>query len=256
MTSCPPLRATSRRCPDLIILISDFVIEMMAVANAGARPSSFPASSKQKQYTGWGVCSEGLVLALLSTLFTSVQSVSHSLFSLLQLAIIRPLTGFSISTVPTQRVSRMEGPTHYRPSGGPINGASPKFVRFPRISNEGVPSTQETSSATLRQAHRSFFDIFSSLRSNRQGRSILIKSSDPIVSEKKLPLKPIIHRQSAAAGMDSHVEASPYMWPHDSSFDRKTTALVIIDMQRDCKLGFLLFRGAHLISQPSEPTIS
>jgi hypothetical protein len=32
------------------------------------------------------------------------------------------------------------------------------------------------------------------------------------------------------------IEAVPYHWPHDASFSKFTTALVIIDMQRDCKL--------------------
>jgi len=31
------------------------------------------------------------------------------------------------------------------------------------------------------------------------------------------------------------VDAQPYNWPHDASMDSKTTALVIIDMQKDCK---------------------
>jgi hypothetical protein len=31
------------------------------------------------------------------------------------------------------------------------------------------------------------------------------------------------------------VDAQPYNWPHDAPMDSKTTALVIIDMQNDCK---------------------
>lgn len=31
------------------------------------------------------------------------------------------------------------------------------------------------------------------------------------------------------------ITADPYDWPHDGSLDPTTTALVIIDMQRDCK---------------------
>ncbi|EHY59940.1 Biuret amidohydrolase [Exophiala dermatitidis] len=37
---------------------------------------------------------------------------------------------------------------------------------------------------------------------------------------------------------NGQVAASPYNWPHDASFSRETTALVIIDMQRDfCEVG-------------------
>lgn len=31
------------------------------------------------------------------------------------------------------------------------------------------------------------------------------------------------------------LQAIPYKWPHDGTLDRSTTALVIIDMQKDCK---------------------
>jgi hypothetical protein len=31
------------------------------------------------------------------------------------------------------------------------------------------------------------------------------------------------------------VNSQPYNWPHDAPMDSKTTALVIIDMQKDCK---------------------
>ncbi|KAI7085074.1 hypothetical protein KC356_g6196 [Hortaea werneckii] len=42
----------------------------------------------------------------------------------------------------------------------------------------------------------------------------------------------------------SHVTAEPYLWPYDASFDRSTTALVVIDMQRDfCE------EGGYLSSQ-------
>ena len=32
------------------------------------------------------------------------------------------------------------------------------------------------------------------------------------------------------------IAAVPYDWPHDASFSKFTTALVIVDMQRDCEL--------------------
>lgn len=52
-------------------------------------------------------------------------------------------------------------------------------------------------------------------------------------SNRRLFLKPILHRHHNT--MDPCIDAVPYRWPHDSSFDPKTTALVIIDMQKDCK---------------------
>jgi hypothetical protein len=36
------------------------------------------------------------------------------------------------------------------------------------------------------------------------------------------------------------VDAQPYNWPHDAPMDSKTTALVIIDMQKDCE--YILFQ--------------
>jgi hypothetical protein len=35
--------------------------------------------------------------------------------------------------------------------------------------------------------------------------------------------------------LPGQVRAQPYNWPHDASFTHQNTALVIIDMQRDCK---------------------
>ncbi|KAI9872062.1 MAG: hypothetical protein M1830_002106 [Pleopsidium flavum] len=45
------------------------------------------------------------------------------------------------------------------------------------------------------------------------------------------------------------VQASPYNWPHDASFSRETTALVIIDMQKDfCSPGGYLEQQGYDIS--------
>jgi hypothetical protein len=131
-------------------------------------------------------------------------------------------------------MSKMEGPMAYRPSGGPINGTNQKLVRFPQISNDNQPLKRETQITTSRKYHRNFFQVFPFFKSKRQERPILIKDADlPQKKAPQPPLKPIIQRHSAA-NMESSVEASPYMWPHDGSFDPKTTALVIIDMQKDC----------------------
>ncbi len=40
-------------------------------------------------------------------------------------------------------------------------------------------------------------------------------------------------RRTAQTG--GPIKATPYNWPHDASLGRQTTALVLIDMQRDCE---------------------
>jgi hypothetical protein len=54
--------------------------------------------------------------------------------------------------------------------------------------------------------------------------------------------------------------SQPYAWPHDSSFLKSTTALVIIDMQRDCMLkirvqsnSYALFTN-YAVTQPQSFT--
>ncbi len=44
------------------------------------------------------------------------------------------------------------------------------------------------------------------------------------------------------------ISANPYNWPHDGSLTATNTALVIIDMQRDCRY--------HLIITPSHPILA
>lgn len=121
----------------------------------------------------------------------------------------------------------------YRPSAGRINGTNPKLVHFPPISNhDSHPLKRENTIPTSRKYHRSFFEVFPFLKTKRHERPALLQL-DPDPPQKKAPLKPIIQRH-APSEMESSVEASPYNWPHDGSFDPKTTALVIIDMQKDC----------------------
>lgn len=49
------------------------------------------------------------------------------------------------------------------------------------------------------------------------------------------------HHQSA----HSQIKAAPYNYPHDASLGPDTTALVIIDMQRDCKRAHALDLECH-----------
>ena len=142
----------------------------------------------------------------------------------------------------------MEGPMHYRPSGPPVNGASPKLVHFPPVSGDAPRLKRETIIDNSRRYHRNFFDLFSSLRSKRQERPVLLR--DPDFPERKESLKPIIQRHSVLK-MESSIDASPYQWPHDGSLNPKTTALVIIDMQKDCKFSDTFLSNTIFAAQPS-----
>jgi hypothetical protein len=80
--------------------------------------------------------------------------------------------------------------------------------------------------------HRKFLSCFPFLHSETTKRQTFIRSNEQVPAQKPT-LKPILHRH--LGNMESRVEASPYSWPHDGTLDQKTTALVVIDMQRDCK---------------------
>ena len=52
------------------------------------------------------------------------------------------------------------------------------------------------------------------------------------------------------------IYAEPYHYPHDDSFDPWTTALVIIDMQRDCEGNSHLSRDSSLIGAQSAKKVA
>ncbi len=124
----------------------------------------------------------------------------------------------------------MEGPTETPPTAG----TSSKLVSFPESTwdNEDkklpkLPASTPRHSFPLNLL--TFFGTFSSKSSARKkparvqrdpGRKILRTSTVSSLS---------LYR------MESSIQAVPYKWPHDSSFDSNTTALLIIDMQKDCK---------------------
>lgn len=107
-------------------------------------------------------------------------------------------------------VFEMEGPITYLPSAD-----GPKLISKP-VERMSLP--------------RNFFCHF--LRSKGKASPTPVKPATRF-SERKAILKPILLRQNG--NMDPRIDAAPYLWPHDSTFNPKTTALVIIDMQKDCK---------------------
>lgn len=66
------------------------------------------------------------------------------------------------------------------------------------------------------------------------------------------PLQTLTIADLTLSDMDASIDAQPYKWPHNGGFSPETTALVIIDMQKDCK-----FSRLHLnISHPTFKYIS
>jgi len=90
--------------------------------------------------------------------------------------------------------------------------------------------------------------IFSFLNTcNPFKRSNLFKRENTFNPEKvglsvkeEAPLSEADYERGDTA-MSGPVRAEPYHWPHDGRFEPATTALVIIDMQRDCTFVLLLF---------------
>jgi hypothetical protein len=125
----------------------------------------------------------------------------------------------------------MEGPSEAPPSAG----TSSKLVSFP----ESTWNNEDEKAAKPTRNPRPFpfnlltcFGTFSSQSQERKKPGRIQRAP-----ERKILRTSMISTLSLFK-MDSNIEAQPYRWPHDNSFDPKTTALVIIDMQKDCKFGF------------------
>jgi len=145
------------------------------------------------------------------------------------------------------QMSKMEGPTEAPPSAG--TKFSSKLVQFPE-STWNNEEKKQAKPATSTRNHFLFnllncFGTFSSKPRERKepGRAQRLP-------ERKILRTPTLSTLSLSK-MDSNIEASPYKWPHDSTFDTKTTALVIIDMQKDCEYCEFTFRAILIPLPPS-----
>jgi len=123
-------------------------------------------------------------------------------------------------------MSKMEAPTAAPPSAS----TSPKLVQFPENNEDKklprpVTSTRSSFPHNLLNCVRLFTSKPREKKQSYQPQR---------VPERKILKTPTLSTLSLSK-MDSSIEAKPYKWPHDNSFDPKTTALVIIDMQKDCE---------------------
>ncbi|TAQ87883.1 hypothetical protein B7494_g3799 [Chlorociboria aeruginascens] len=120
-------------------------------------------------------------------------------------------------------------------------GHSPHPVTFLKPTNADKETTPE------RKTHfrRNFLDYLSLRRTRSQNSIAEIGLLDKEIENQEISPKALQIPLKNVLKMDSRVEATPYTWPHDNTFKPKTTALVIIDMQKDfCSPeGYLQFQG-------------
>ena len=131
----------------------------------------------------------------------------------------------------------MDGTNHYVPTGTPVAEASTKIVQLAQISDKGTGKERSTSKPSF---SRTFFNGCSAF----MRRKVEPKKQDNIMRA-RVPERKSLRTSTVStlslSKMESSIDAAPYRWPHDGSFDPKTTALVIIDMQKDCKLYLVTF---------------
>jgi hypothetical protein len=109
--------------------------------------------------------------------------------------------------------------------------ASSKLVHFSRTSKEDTLGESAPSSRTVTSFPRTLLNCLSFLQPRRSRHQC--ETSTTHWSEQKDFIARTI--STVSLKMKSSIKADPYNWPHSRDFDPTTTALVIIDMQRDCK---------------------
>lgn len=133
----------------------------------------------------------------------------------------------SLNTAKDFERARMETPIGYGDSRGfSLPASSEKLVLKGNISNLPEKSRMST---------RFPWNLWGCISySRRRHKKAKLTACEGVSIYEKTTL-PDSAASSCYSVMESSIEAAPYHWPHDRSFDPKTTALVIIDMQMDCE---------------------
>ncbi|TVY78538.1 Peroxyureidoacrylate/ureidoacrylate amidohydrolase [Lachnellula suecica] len=142
--------------------------------------------------------------------------------------------------------SKMECQSHFSESGEYHGGRTKmKLVHFHRMSSDDQLDKAELSiTPSLRQ---NVLNCLAFLRPRKSERNAEQARRQNL--ERRTPTPSIIPALSFASMM-SQVDASPYAWPTSDSMNPNTTALVIIDMQKDfCSPdGYLVQQGYEIDS--------
>lgn len=128
--------------------------------------------------------------------------------------------------------SKMEGSIPYEETQLP-SPTSPKIVHFstshPTIYHKQEQEKEEPTKPKLSQ--KLLFGFKSKQIKTPRKKVVSLPRRLP---ERK-PLQSLTIADLTLSSMDNSIEAQPYKWPHNGGLSPETTALVIIDMQKDCE---------------------
>jgi len=131
----------------------------------------------------------------------------------------------------------MDCSSHYSESVDHDDRTKIKLAHFHRMSND-EPLDKAVEPSITPAFHRSFLNCFAFLRPWKS-RKLNAEQARRQDLERRTPTPSIIPALSFAK-MGSQVNAAPYAWPITCGMNPETTALVIIDMQKDCEY-YLIF---------------
>jgi len=126
----------------------------------------------------------------------------------------------------------MEAAIHYPPSAESSAGASPIIARIPRIGNE---TASRRSTISYKSFSGSILKCLSIVSRSPKAKKQLRAHQALLPRHKEVRPYTASTISNDKMYAKTSIEAEPYSWPHDGSFDPKTTALVVIDMQNDCE---------------------
>lgn len=132
----------------------------------------------------------------------------------------------------------MDCSSHYSGSIEHDDRTKAKLVHFHRMSNDdplekSEQEKVEPSIAPTSSFRRTLMNCFAFLRPRKTHKlnAEQVRRQD---LERRIPTPSIIPALSFAK-METQVDAAPYAWPISGGMHPNNTALVIIDMQKDCK---------------------
>ncbi|CZR61441.1 related to amidases related to nicotinamidase [Phialocephala subalpina] len=139
----------------------------------------------------------------------------------------------------------MEGSIPYDSTRSPnTDETSPKIVTF-SLPNGDLKVEKELPQSPKQNFPRRFLSGFTFKRTKSPRKNTAASATQ--FPDHKI-LQSLTISTLSLCSMDASIDAEPYKWPHDGTFDPATTALVIIDMQRDfCSAnGYLAQQGYDL----------